>query len=536
MSRRLPPRWPDRRASFVIPSLIAFAGAALLILQWQWGRMLWLDEEMIAINLRDRSFTQLAGPLTLGQAAPYGWLVAERAILLTFGPDERALRAIPLLFGLALLIVAAWIGRRWMTPAGATTLVFLCAAGQWISFHALELKHYSADSCFGLLIPALAVWAIEEDRVLTWWIVAAVAQWFSNGALFVVPACALVVLMAQRGIASRSGVAIWLVSFGLNFVANLGPARSNDFLNQYWANAFPPRGSNVFAIVEWLAAQLSPLAVKPAGSGFGIWFWVVAVAGFILAIRRAPLIRLVFALIPISGMTFAAIRLVPMFERLALWMIPAAYVGVAFAADASVERIIRFRTQYRSLDAALGLTACLVLLVILADVGRRGTTYLALTEPKANHEVDDRAAVRWLARQSRPGAVWITTHNALPAIWWYANDNLPALESTVEQDSQSCGTSELGETLRRDGPTRALVYLGFSHRVPPSFDDTLLMRLGSLGQITAYNGFGENSHALVVDLREPPTGRVTLALLGATDDAGPADVSGCITVSPARRW
>jgi hypothetical protein len=51
--------------------------------------------------------------------------------------------------------------------------------------------------------------------------------------------------------------------------------------------------------------------------------------------------------------------------------------------------------------------------------------------------------------------------------------------------------------------------------VPPSFDDTLLMRLGSLGRITAYNRFGESSHALVVDLREPPTGRVTLALLGA---------------------
>jgi hypothetical protein len=535
LSGRLAPRWPER-ASFVIPSLIAVAGAALLILQWQWGRMLWLDEEMIAINLRDRSFTQLAGQLTLGQAAPYGWLVAERAILLTFGPDERALRAIPLLFGIALLIVAAWIGRRWMTPAGATTLVFLCAAGQWISFHALELKHYSADSCFGLLIPALAVWAIEEDRVLTWWIVAALAQWFSNGALFVVPVCALVVLKAQRGIASRSGGAIWLVSFGLNFIANLGPARSNDFLNQYWANAFPPRGSNGLAILEWLAAQLSPLALKPAGSGFGVWFWAVAVAGFILAIRRAPSIRLVFALIPISGLMFAAIRLVPMFERLALWMIPAAYVGVAFAADASVERIIRVRSEHRSLDAALGLTGCLVLLVILTDVARRGTTYLALAEPKANHEVDDRAAVRWLARQARPGAVWITTHNALPAVWWYANDNLPALESTVEQDGQSCGSSELGETLRRDGPTRALVYLGFSHKVPPSFDDTLLMRLGSLGQITAYNRFGESSHALVVDLREPPTGRVTLALLGATDDAGPADVSGCITVSPARRW
>jgi hypothetical protein len=35
----------------------------------------------------------------------------------------------------------------------------------------------------------------------------------------------------------------------------------------------------VFAILEWLAAQLSPLALKPAGSGYGVWFWVVAMAG-----------------------------------------------------------------------------------------------------------------------------------------------------------------------------------------------------------------------------------------------------------------
>jgi hypothetical protein len=211
-------------------------------------------------------------------------------------------------------------------------------------------------------------------------------------------------------------------------------------------------------------------------------------------------------------------------------------VGIALAADASVERIVRRRPTHRSLDVAVGLAGGLLLLVVLADIVRRGTTYLALTEPKANHEVDDRAAVRWLARQARTGSVWITTHNALAAIWWYANDNLPALESMVIEGGQSCGSTELGETLRRNGATRALVYLGFSHKVPPSFDDTLLMRLGSLGQVSAYSQFGESSHALVVDLREPPTGPVTLSLLGAKNEAAPADVSGCITVSPARRW
>src|SRR5215468_6391354 len=75
-----------------LPAFIAACGAVLLVVQWSWGRMLWLDEEMIAINIRDRSFHDLAGALSLAQAAPYGWLVLERALLLTFGAGERVLR------------------------------------------------------------------------------------------------------------------------------------------------------------------------------------------------------------------------------------------------------------------------------------------------------------------------------------------------------------------------------------------------------------------------------------------------------------
>src|SRR5262245_59856081 len=134
----------ERRARLIVPSLIAFAGAAILFIQWRWGRMLWLDEEMIAIHIRDRGAADLDGTLSLEQAAPYGWLVLERATFLTFGPAERALRFFPFFFGVALLGVAVWVGSRWMTAAGASALVFLCAAGQWVSFYALELKHYSA--------------------------------------------------------------------------------------------------------------------------------------------------------------------------------------------------------------------------------------------------------------------------------------------------------------------------------------------------------------------------------------------------------
>src|SRR5262245_20822605 len=103
-SSRVVGMWRNRR--FLMAGLIAVAGAGLMIMQWAGGRMFWLDEEMIAINLRDRSIRGLAGPLMLAQAAPYGWLVLERLQLLVAGPGERALRFLPLAFGIGTLAVA----------------------------------------------------------------------------------------------------------------------------------------------------------------------------------------------------------------------------------------------------------------------------------------------------------------------------------------------------------------------------------------------------------------------------------------------
>ena len=132
--------------------------------------------------------------------------------------------------------------------------------------------------------------------------------------------------------------------------------------------------------------------------------------------------------------------------------------------------------------------------------------------------------------------MWVTTHNALPAIWWYANDDAPAFEVALESDPGGCGALELGETLRRAGATRALVYLGFGHHVPPAFDDVLVARLGSLGRVAGYNRFGENSHALAVDLRDAATGPITLGELGSPGHPSVGAAAGCINVSPASRW
>ena len=56
--------------AYAIPVVIAAAGIGSRVHQWYFSRTLWLDEEMIFLNIRDRMFSELVGPLWLYQTAP----------------------------------------------------------------------------------------------------------------------------------------------------------------------------------------------------------------------------------------------------------------------------------------------------------------------------------------------------------------------------------------------------------------------------------------------------------------------------------
>src|SRR5262245_4530186 len=342
--------------------LMAFAAFAIAIDAYQWLGMqpLWLDEEMIGLNFRDRSFAQLAGLLWLEQSAPYGWLVLQRALLLTLGDGELVLRFVPLLFGAATVLAALWVARRWMGVAGMFGLVLLCWISPWLAHYRFEVKHYSADTFFALLLPALVVWAIEAEttqtrarRAVIWWAVAAAAQWLANGAMLVTPGCAVVLVIAiwrrdgwrASGIAASAGV-IWLVAFAGHYAVSL---RYTGHLREYWWNRFPPTSSGIATTVRWLGGQFITLAENPGGTPLWLSLWSLAACGF--AFGRSRLLGIVFATVPASAFLYAMVGLVPLYERFTMWIVPALYIGVMLLADRVVElaRIAWTRAQWRNL-------------------------------------------------------------------------------------------------------------------------------------------------------------------------------------------
>src|SRR5262245_17220265 len=305
LSARFP--WLVPAAPVLVASVIAVLEFRRLLVPTP----LWLDEETIALNVRDRAFAQLGGSLWLGQSAPFGWLVLERAVIRVLGASEMALRLQPVLFGVATVAVAAWLGHRWLTTSAAVILVILCSTGEWLSHFPFEVKHYTADACWALLLPALAVWATEATderglrRAAVWWTAAATGQWFANGAVLVTPACALFLVFVNwmnrgwrvAGMTALLGI-IWIASIGVHYGVAAQYTLHSDYLHTYWAFQMLPPGSGILGGARWVIGQLRPLARNPIGTGLPLIFAVSVASGFIFASRRR--LGIVFGMVPLS--------------------------------------------------------------------------------------------------------------------------------------------------------------------------------------------------------------------------------------------
>jgi hypothetical protein len=555
----------QRRLETASPSLPALAIAFVVLLgllrHLLAASPLWLDEETLAINVRDRSFAGLAGELWLGQSAPMGWLALQRVILLTLGSSEIALRMMPLLFWIAAIGVAIWVGRRWMGLVGVTTLVWLLAWNQFVPQYALAAKQYTADVCLAFWLPALAVWAIEANdatgrrgRLLAWWIVAAVASWFAYSAALITPALGVfVVLLAWRrdGIREASVAAafgaLWVASFGVSYLVSGRYTAASEYLHTYWAAAMPPPSMSAIARVPWLFARLEPLAKNPGGTGLWIALWLTALAGWIAAAPRW--IGVAFALVPLSAFALSAAGFIPLWERLAIWIVPALCVGVALLAD----RAVVLATSPRGDRRALAVTAAVVVVVpclwLAADVCANGRDFIVNFDPgesTSNHALDDRAAVRWVMEQVRPGDAVLATRLTWPALYWFGRvplsdpdvargrggPDVSFLEIGYRPLGVDCAPDQIRDALR--GRQVALVYLGFPD-APEAYDQLVVRTLGRLGRIAAVKPFAPLSLVVVVDLTGPPE-RYWSRDWWPTRTETDATLDGCISVRPATRW
>jgi hypothetical protein len=384
-----------------------------------------------------------------------------------------------------------------------------------------------------------------------WWLAAIASVWFSVTVLFLAPGCALLLCAAAwrrggwpRAFRTAAPGVLLLVCFAVLYHFSLRYTLANDYLRSYWREAYPPQGAGLKPTVEWLIARLAQLAGNPGGSRWPALFWLATAAGMALAIQRHVWFGFALLSAPIFAVLFSVWRLSPLGDRLSLWVVPSLYAALAIACGDGLVLAWRYAAGRAWAGAtAIGIIA-LTATVVTGDIATTGMHYLAL-RPSSKHNLDDRAAVRYLMQMRAPGDVIITSRLGLPAIWWYGGISVspPTLgrgeaEGTpiLRMGFRAGEECRAGEVPPLEG-RRALIYLGFESNTPPGLRELALDTLARRGRIIAFRAIAEEGIVAAFDLHgvSVPWAPVAAGSPGPLRPEIPRPV-GCLGFFQEPRW
>src|SRR5438067_5498919 len=91
--------------------LVIATGIGLRTFHFVRDPSMWHDEAALVLNVLQKGFGDLLGPLRFAEAAPPLFLWAERAVSLVFGDGTFALRLVPFVASCLAVVLVARIGR-----------------------------------------------------------------------------------------------------------------------------------------------------------------------------------------------------------------------------------------------------------------------------------------------------------------------------------------------------------------------------------------------------------------------------------------
>jgi len=333
--------------------LIAFGAIVRL---WLFSRnySLWMDEAMLALNIRGRSFAQLAKPLDYDQGAPIGFLFLTKLATSMFGNRDFALRLVPMFSSLLLLFIFMVLMRRLFSPWPGLIGLALVACSQTFADYAAQDKQYESDAAIAILLVFLTLMALHNRGAVWIGLLAAAgfcSIWLSHPCVFILAGAGLTALVfAHRhhdrrllvGIAAAAGA--WLVAFFCDWFFFLRSLAANPHLLAHWSTGFIPRPIFSVNAVHWFVRTFYIDCGFLIGSDTGRVLSAALASVILVGFLHLQQSRFVlFSLIGLPAfftLCAAALKKYPFDGRLITFLMPLFGVLAAAGADA-IHRALR---------------------------------------------------------------------------------------------------------------------------------------------------------------------------------------------------
>lgn len=240
----------ERLKSLSVIHWLLVLGVFFRVRQYFSGRSLWVDEASLAVNIVNRTFSELTLPLDFDQGAPLGFLFIEKLLILIFGNYDYILRLFPLFSGLVALYFMYKLADKHFGKFGMIAILFFLFSDSMI-YYSSELKQYASDVMISLLLIYFSLQCFtQESRSRDIFVVGAVgimAIWVSHTSIFILPIIGILLVIdkffkreyAQLRLVFGAGI-LWVSTFTFIYFISLRYLAGNDNLQEYWSHSFAP--------------------------------------------------------------------------------------------------------------------------------------------------------------------------------------------------------------------------------------------------------------------------------------------------------
>ena len=411
--------WVDSKQ---LPWIIICLGIILRCAQYLANRSLWFDESSLALNIVQRSFSQLLQPLDYDQGAPIAFLLVEKSFIQAFGNNEYILRLFPLLSGVASLVLFYKLAKEFLTPKAVPIALGLFAILDPLIYYSSEAKQYSSDVTTALILYVVITPYLEQKRfafrdIVLFGAIGSAAIWFSHPSIFILAGTGLILFLlclsehAWRKIGQLSiAYSLCVLNFFLVYSISLHHLSNDRNMLDYWKGSFMPFPPTMsYSDVTWFINTFFKIFETPVGlalPGIAALTFIVG-CYFFFADRKAKL----FALILPIGFTLLASGLhkYPFSGRLLLFIVPSILLLIA-------EGVAQFMGRVRPDAAVVSFT----LIGLLFFQPLFFATYDLVRAPRTHEEI--KPVLNYIREHWQSGDTLYLYYSARYAFKYYKKD------------------------------------------------------------------------------------------------------------------
>jgi len=323
----------QKNAVYIISGLFILYGIILRFRQFLFNRSLWFDEAALALNLINRSYTELTKPLDYNQGAPLGFLFVEKLMISLFGPSEFALRLFPLICSITSLLIFFFLVKHILHSYFIPLSLLFISISPNLIYYSSEVKQYSTDVFIILVLAFLAIGIITKGfsftRLLSFGLLGIISIWFSHPALFLLAGAGLYFLLfslinikwEQIPWILTLGL-FWLLSFGLVYSISLSSLGENENLVNFWRNYFAPFPPTSVSDIRWYINALNQVFTEVLKIPFPKITLLLSIIGVIaLMISNQKILWIILSPLPFLILA-SAIEKYPIYGRFILFYLP----------------------------------------------------------------------------------------------------------------------------------------------------------------------------------------------------------------------